>query len=397
MQGVSLKEKNIPYPLSDTYLRKRASFCIFKPFDLADEFGRPLIESRSIQFEISAEDFKHCPFSDSRAGQSKLMNMAAFVRFRTEEQEVYKIWSDIAQVISSKEACKAIGVSLEVLWKIAYGVRIIPFAEIWTSYLQKKPYSPLAPVTATASKFSQGVSDVIINAIKRGHSADECWDADKYYVFADRYARLIGRLDVCPAAPRVIVDAFQRLLSLGPRGPFNHVPKIEFEQYTRVVDLSELHWILHRLAYIFEILRFAVWQRCNEKNLKLSAAYKNRSSNPYGVIAQSFKPTGNPLREPETSAYRADTWNLPSDSSPAAQLKAFDRIAERVGNALEEDGHAMLKNAWISLESAALRVLQATENSILMALRLTDWTPHTYTLKDLDHFFGAPHPVFDLR
>lgn len=394
--ALPVKEDKFPYPLSVQYLRRRLALSLFKPFDVPDSLGRPLMEGRSVNFPIPDSDFRRCPFNDSRSGHRNPMNLGALTRFREDRAEIMVILRTLTQTIRHyRPVFKHEPGSLFEIWRLAHSMRMLPMPDLLLSNYLGTTFPPISAPVSTAHKFALGVLDLVSFALRQGYPVGAICTPDHLYSFADEHGRFIGRTEVCPAPPKYMRDVLSEFIdALSCPSPQLAAPSNSADTYSTAVRIAKIQWTMHRFALMFDIARFRTWYRMQSHTGSSEMRPDVRHASAYAAEAQSIALLTAPLRAPSVHAMLDLDLRDDEVDSLDKSFDGFTNAAEHVIRATIKPPSLPLQADWTAIVRAALSVLQEAECQLGILLELpAETSPYIYRERDLDHFFGKAHPA----
>jgi hypothetical protein len=382
--------KTYPYPLSDAFLRKRLSFALFRPFDVQDAGGRPLMEGRSVVHALPSDDLRACRYDDSRADNERPMNVGALAAFRSNRIALHDFIARVAGAINADQACGAPEPSLGDLWRFAMVCRAAPLADLLRAFLTDAQMPVAECGMATAHKVALGIVDTILHAVEHNHSLDERWSPTSFYEFADEHERLTGRKEVCAAPRGLIVGFMSEVMTELSAGPA-HARIAQPEPRWSSLRIARLQWSLHRASLIFDTVQYTIWYRRQQAARTSDELHpKPRRTTPYFDLALSLAHSRDPFA---SSVFRFFVEHRWYDVEPLAYQTCLTKFTDAAKVVLEEEGSSEAQ--WSAFVDTAADLLHACDREIVEILDARDWgVPHAYGTQDISHFFGpAPYSV----
>lgn len=370
--------KSIPYPLPLAYLSERPAFAIFYPIDFLANDDRPLLEGRSYRFKPSIENYKVCPFQDSRHHHEKPMNAAAL---RSAVSNLDAIKASLFEHISSLHRAGRLETDrLSALWRVTYTAWSMPLQLIMQHRHSAAAQAPIDAATADLSKFCHGILTVVQHVAAQEPHPDIEWSGTSFYRYANEHGLLLGIREVCAASPTMIASIIDFI--------FHSIEQLQISQLQDATRLNEVkwnnalrfaqaRWIIECACIIYEATRVDAALR-----LENDAQIRQRHSFPYCLSIVNHLRNGNSLAQLFNPLQRI---NFGSINPEALHIGSMIKHAQVISRSLASSWS--YANATKEINEHMLYILRVTNAEIIAACQLDD-PPKNFSERDLSLFFG---------
>ena len=357
-------------------------FRYFPPMEALDRDGRPLLEGRSLRWQLGPENYRTCRYPGRRQNHARPMNVGALHQFMASRPQVLSYFEGLSRAVV---ACLGPMDPLHLTLRVSHAAYHAPKHCLLARATPHLPDS----VMATAAKLGHGVYEGCLGAVMQARLALDDATPAAIADHAEATGQLIGRKEVC-AGPRhlmiEVIGAMQSGLEGGPLpGDTSHAASVTL---ARNLWLAET--LAHGNAYAALALRARILRgRGVDALLPHARVTFPNALESVSAVAE--------IRAPRDGFLRAYTQNADHDGDiPVSCRAALDTARHVLG--LSPYSPA-LDAAGGLLRRMSVSAFAALDEAIVAAgLAPPDVIAVTPTL--LDAFFGpceAPEPVASRR
>jgi hypothetical protein len=269
------------------------------------------------------------------------------------------------------------------LWRLAHLGRVAPLVTMVKKFVEADEIPPPSETEAACFKLMLGFSDIALSVLLKSGRITYV-SAEELYEFANREGRLIGKREVCPAPPALIIRSLQECIDYiemalsEPKGQ-----AVELEEFA--MRFANVHWLLIRFCWAFEVIRLFTLRGIAPASFEASENFRSRFAFPWCDRAREASMESHPLESRFNRSINMLSWN--STKVPLNQaFSDFFETSDIVQKAVLAKSH--VSHAWDKLIESALTFLQLADDEVRQCIA-ADQKTYKYDTGDLEHFFGA--------
>lgn len=249
------------YPVDISIHSKTGFLSYLSPMEGVDINDRPLLEGRSIDYEIPDEDYKICPYKDSRKGSEKPMNAGALRIYKLSEDQVITFLTELKNMFHTDQ-CFENTSNVFVALRVSHAAYNSP-----KRWLFDDSSNEAVPAhIAAAAKMSHGIYELCLDyCSKNKDKLTKKIKSDDLIEHASHNGNLIGREEVCAAPITLIRRVLGVLLSDAEVHEGSMQNRID-PKVSQIYNHAKLFWQLERVAIIHTYYRFHLLRPYMEGN-----------------------------------------------------------------------------------------------------------------------------------
>lgn len=234
-----------PFPLS--FMKMNTYFLMFCPPDVLDNSGRPVVEGRSINYQLDASSYRTCHYPDSRLFVDGKMNVASLAAYLDNKAAVLQLANGIAHRTSKTRSSQ----EAAIFWS-AYCLHKAPI--IYHIEGQLNEINSIAEEIAIASRICEGIISALMKIAGDKEFPNGICNSKNLFDYANNKGMLIGRREVC-AAPEKIAVEFLQQLSIQKKPSC----AVELNRLKKIQNFAVTYIEAEVAALIYETTRCVFW------------------------------------------------------------------------------------------------------------------------------------------
>ncbi|WP_293577532.1 hypothetical protein [Phaeobacter sp.] len=212
-------------------------FRYFPPMEALGDDGRPLLEGRSLRWQLETKNYRTCRYPGQRRSHERPMNVGALQQFMASRHQVLSYLRGLSHAVA---ACFGPMDPLHLTLRVSHAAYHAPKPIMLATATAKPPNR----VEATAAKLGHGVYEGCLGAVMQARLVPADATPAAIADHAEASGQLIGRKEVC-AGPRHLMIEVISAMQAGHDGS----PSPHDTSYTASVTLAQHIWLAETLAH----------------------------------------------------------------------------------------------------------------------------------------------------